>query len=265
MPLQSSNTLHVFFAASITACLLAHGSPASAQSVMDRSSTEGKRSAPPSVEQRSDPICAAAAATAAKFAEIKSEAEQGNPSAQHNLGVFYWCGAGVKRDFSEAAAWYRRAAELGYAHSQFNLGELYLHGYGVQPDEASAAYWFRKAADQGNAMAQSELGQLYFLGAGVREDHAQAAMWLRKAAMQGDENAQTRIGLMLKNGFGIRQNPIAAYAWLKIAEITHPNSVVGDLDYLPELSGDALSTAEGIARHWKIGDSVPEDVEPSKP
>ncbi|WP_177313325.1 tetratricopeptide repeat protein [Burkholderia ubonensis] len=232
---------------------------------MNRLSTEGEPSAPPSVERRSDPMCATAAAPAAKFAEIESEAQHGNPSAQHNLGVFYWCGAGVKRDLSEAAAWYRRAAELGYAHSQFNLGELYLHGYGVERDEARAAYWFRKAADQGEVMAQSELGNLYFLGAGVREDHAQAAMWLRKAAMQGDENAQTRIGLMLKNGFGIRRNLIAAYAWLKIAKITHPNSVVGDLDYLPELSSDALSTAEGIARHWKIGESVPEDVEPSKP
>ncbi|KWA11050.1 hypothetical protein WL26_17220 [Burkholderia cepacia] len=141
---------------------------------------------------------------------------------------------------------------------------MYLHGYGVQRDEASAAYWLRKSSDQGEARAQSELGNLYFLGVGVPEDQGQAVIWLRKAAMQGDENAQTRLGLMLKNGSGIRQNLIAAYAWLKIAEITHPRSVVGDLDYLPDLPGGALSTAERIARSWKIGDSVPEDVEASK-
>lgn len=263
MSLQSSNRLHSFFAALIVAYPLAHGSPACAQGVMD--STERAHSAPPSVERRAEPICAAAAATAAKFTEIEREAKQGNPVAQHSLGVFYWCGTGAKEDFSEAAAWYRRAADQGYSHSQFNLGELYLHGYGVQRDEVSAAYWLRKSADQGEARAQSELGNLYFLGVGVREDQAQAAMWLRKAAMQGDANAQTRIGLMLKNGFGMRPNLIAAYAWLKIAEITHPSSVVGELDYLPELSGDALSVAEGIASGWKIGDSVPEDIQPPKP
>lgn len=140
---------------------------------------------------------------------------------------------------------------------------MYLHGYGVQRNDATGTYWLRQAADQGVIAAQSELGNLYFLGVGVPENQAQAAVWLRKAAIQGDEKAQTKLGLMLKSGFGVPQNLIAAYAWLKIAEITHPGSVIGELGYRPQLSGDALSKAEHIARNWKVGDAVPEDIGPS--
>ncbi|BCZ84075.1 hypothetical protein PTKU64_77500 [Paraburkholderia terrae] len=217
------------------------------------------------VEQRVDPICAASAAIIASLENVKEAAAKGDPAAQHNLGVIYWCGIGVKSDFVEAAAWYHKAAEQGYEHSQFNLAEMYLHGYGVQRDAVTAAYWLRKAADQGQAKAQSELGNLYFLGIGVHEDDALAATLLRKAAIQGDENAQTKLGLMLKNGQGVQQNLIAAYAWLKIAEATHPGSVVGLLSYRPILSGDSLSIAEELARNWKVGTMVPEDVRPMRP
>ncbi|WP_167351630.1 tetratricopeptide repeat protein [Burkholderia anthina] len=249
-----------------TSCLLTAQCPsASAQTVSVNSSDGGRDSGSVAVKQRVDPVCAASTATIASFENAKDAAMKGDPTAQHNLGVIYWCGIGVKRDFVEAAAWYHKAAEQGYGHSQFNLAEMYLHGYGVQRDEVTATYWLRKAADQGQAMAQSELGNLYFLGIGVHEDDAQAATWLRKAAIQGDESAQTKLGLMLKNGFGVPQNLIAAYAWLKIAETTHPGSVVGLLGYRPELSGDSLSAAEEIARNWRVGTLVPEDVGPTRP
>ncbi|WP_279633800.1 hypothetical protein [Paraburkholderia hospita] len=70
---------------------------------------------------------------------------------------------------------------------------------------------------------------------------------------------------MLKNGQGVPQNLIAAYAWLEIAETTHPGSVVGLLSYRPVLSGGALSAAEEIARNWKVGTRVPEDLQLTGP
>lgn len=212
-----------------------------------------------------DPACAASEAAAARRKRIEEAAGDGNPVAQYNLGVMYWCGSGVKSDFVEAATWYRKAAGQGYGRSQFSLAEMYLHGYGVPRDAVTAVYWLRKAADQGEVAALSELGNLYVLGIGVHEDATLGAALLRKAAIQGDESAQTKLGLMLKNGHGVKQNLIAAYAWLKIAETTHPGSVVGLLDYRPTLSGESLSTAEEIARNWRIGTMVPEDVQPTSP
>ncbi|WP_322053241.1 tetratricopeptide repeat protein [Paraburkholderia bannensis] len=250
----------------LTSCFIASQCPAAAaQTSTVRSSDNVPDHGSVAVEQRVDPICAASAATISSLENVKEAAAQGDPAAQHNLGVIYWCGIGLKSDFAEAAAWYRKAAEQGYENSQFNLAEMYLHGYGVQRDAVTAAYWLRKAADQGQANAQSELGNLYALGIGVHEDDTLAATLFRKAAIQGDESAQTKLGLMLKNGQSVQQNPIAAYAWLKIAETTHPGSVVGLLSYRPILSGDSLSIAEEIARNWKVGTMVPEDMRPTRP
>ena len=62
-------------------------------------------------------------ATALK--EWQPLAEQGNATAQSNLGVMYYNGKGVIQDYAEAFKWYRLAAEQGYATAQSNLGVMY--------------------------------------------------------------------------------------------------------------------------------------------
>ncbi len=86
-------------------------------------------------------------ATALK--EWRPLAEQGDATAQFNLGVMYNFGLGVPQDYQEAVRWYRLAAEQGYAPAQFNLGFLYDKGLGVPQDYAQARDWYRKAAAQG--------------------------------------------------------------------------------------------------------------------
>jgi len=76
-------------------------------------------------------------ATALK--EWRPLAEQGDATAQFNLGVMYNFGQGVPQDYQEAVRWYRLAAEQGYAPAQFNLGFLYDKGLGVPQDTDSVA------------------------------------------------------------------------------------------------------------------------------
>ncbi|MEE8544981.1 MAG: tetratricopeptide repeat protein, partial [Alphaproteobacteria bacterium] len=63
--------------------------------------------------------------------EYRLAAEQGDASAQNNLGVMYAMGRGVPQDSALAAQWYRRAAEQGDARAQYNLGFMYADGRGV--------------------------------------------------------------------------------------------------------------------------------------
>ena len=42
--------------------------------------------------------------------ELRRQAEQGDASAQSNLGVRYHTGEGVPQDYQEAGSWYRKAA-----------------------------------------------------------------------------------------------------------------------------------------------------------
>ncbi len=79
---------------------------------------------------------------------------------------------------------YRRAAEQGDASAQNNLGHMYRTGQGVAQDYAEAVKWWRKAAEQGDAKAQYNLGHMYSYGLGVPQDQVQAHMWFNLAAFR---------------------------------------------------------------------------------
>ena len=66
--------------------------------------------------------------------DCRVRAEQGNSSAQLNLGLMYDEGQGVLQDYKEAVKWYRLAAEQGYSKAQYNLGLMYYKGLGVPQD-----------------------------------------------------------------------------------------------------------------------------------
>jgi TPR repeat protein len=115
---------------------------------------------------------------------IRPLANDGNATAQFNLGVMYLTGHGVRQDYSAAALWFRKAAEQGYALAQSNLGTLYRDGRGVAQDDTEAVIWFRKAADQGDAVAEFLLGNQYANGKGVPQDYREAMIWFGRAAEQ---------------------------------------------------------------------------------
>ena len=117
------------------------------------------------------------------------DAEQGNVSAQYNLGLMYGMGQGVAQDYKEAVKWYTKAAEQGYAKAQYNLGLMYNNGKGVVQDYKEAVKWYTKAAEQGFASAQYNLGLMYVMGQGVAQDYNSAHMWFNIAAANGDSDA----------------------------------------------------------------------------
>ncbi len=127
-------------------------------------------------------------ATALK--EWRPLAEQGDASAQYNLGFMYATGKGVPQDDNEAVRWYRLAAGQGDASAQLNLGFRYAMGLGVPQDDTEAARWLRRDAEQGNASAQNNLGVMYAKGEGVPQDYVRAHMWANLATAQGDEDAR---------------------------------------------------------------------------
>ena len=58
-------------------------------------------------------------------------------------------GAGVPEDDAAAVRWYRKAAEQGNASAQNNLGWMLDNGAGVPEDDAAAVRWYRKARRAG--------------------------------------------------------------------------------------------------------------------
>lgn len=98
-----------------------------------------------------------ASPTNRKIELLTKSAEQGDASAQFNLGYSYANGDGIAQDKAAAAKWYRKSAEHGYAPAQFILGFLYEKGEGVHQNKAEAAEWYWRAAEQGFLSAENRL------------------------------------------------------------------------------------------------------------
>jgi len=70
----------------------------------------------------------------------------------------YYVGRGVHRDEQEAFQRYQQAAEQKYADAEYNVGFWYENGRRpVRRDYQQAAQWYRKAAAHGSLKAQAAL------------------------------------------------------------------------------------------------------------
>jgi TPR repeat protein len=85
---------------------------------------------------------------------LKQRAQQGDATAQLNLGIMYDIGQGVPQDFGEAAKWYRLAADQGDVSAQTLLAIMYNIGQGVPQDYVEAHKWFNLAVARGNEAAR---------------------------------------------------------------------------------------------------------------
>ena len=121
-------------------------------------------------------------------------AQNGNPLAQHRIGVMYVFGQGVEQDFEQATRWFRKAADQGQAEAQFSLGMRYLSGQSVAQDDKEAARWFTLAAHQGVGVAASVLAELYANGRGVPQNLVEACKWL---SIAGDQIEPTVVSVRL--------------------------------------------------------------------
>ena len=64
-------------------------------------------------------------------------------------------GLGVLQDFKQAVKWYTLAAEQGDASAQVNLGNMYAEGQGVPQDDNRAHMWWNIAGASGHGTARN--------------------------------------------------------------------------------------------------------------
>jgi uncharacterized protein len=122
--------------------------------------------------------------------EVTPLAKKGHADAQHLLGLMYYMGRGVQRDYTQALQWHRKAAQQGKSDAQYVVGAMYYTGNSVPQDHKTAISWFRKAAEQGHAEAQHALGLMYrYHAAGLPQDMVLAYMLWNLAAASGNANA----------------------------------------------------------------------------
>lgn len=114
-----------------------------------------------------------------------SRAEQGDMSAQFNVGRMYDDGDGVEQDKRQALKWYQKSAEQNHPDAQYHLALMYSEGDGIAQDFKQAYRWYSRAAVQGDPRAIYNLGTLFFNGEGVERDRARAKIYFKEACKAG--------------------------------------------------------------------------------
>lgn len=129
---------------------------------------------------------------ATAFTEFSTEAAEGTPEAEYNLGLLYFFGLGVTQDYAAALEWIGRAAIHDYAPAQFMLGAMYERGEGHSANINLARAWYELAAQQGHVDAH-RAGMLIALGDTAEADRVGVVVWLTLASGKGHAEAQANL------------------------------------------------------------------------
>ena len=167
----------------------------------------------------------------------------------------------------------KKSAEQGDASAQYDLGYMFYYGQGVEKNYKEAFKWYKKSAEQGDASAQYSLGFMHFWGQGVEKNHKEAFKWYKKSAEQGNASAQGNLGYMYGSGRGVLQNPILSFAWHSVATVNGDDffrksrdRVAKDLSPQELKEGRKLAAQilEIIENNQSVSDSIGQQ-EPTRP
>jgi uncharacterized protein len=134
-------------------------------------------------------VCASCAHTPAHANTYQEECDgAGEPESCIKLGRMYAEGeGGVRQDWAQAAARFKRACDAGFVKGCVDLGVEYENGEGVEQSWETAARLFQQACDGGAPGGCNNLGNLYAKGKGVRKDPVQANRLYQQACKAGVE------------------------------------------------------------------------------
>ena len=150
--------------------------------------------------------------------KIESQAFEGVPEAQHDMGAIYVAGHGqISKNLKRAVLWFREASNNGVANAKYNLGVLYHQGMGVDQSIDEAMNLYKEAAKLGHPEALYNLGIAHIEGIGVEYNPSQAAYFFETAANHDVVEAAYNLGLIYENGLLGETKPDEALAWYKYA------------------------------------------------
>ncbi|MBP3536554.1 MAG: sel1 repeat family protein [Muribaculaceae bacterium] len=163
------------------------------------------------------PVSVMAEYTYTDFQKWNKKAEAGDPVAMRHVGVSYYYGSAVKRDYGLALKWLRKGADAGDSESMRYVGKIYWGGLGVDRNFSQAMYWYKKASVAGDAESTMYIGNMLYNGEGVTKNHNEAFKWYKKAADEGNAAAMRIVGVMYHNGEGTPRDYNAAGYWYERA------------------------------------------------
>lgn len=130
----------------------------------------------------------------------RSGCEAGMYGACTDLGDLYAAGRGVSPSGAVAMGLYRTACQAGDLRACFGEGVLFAEGEGVVANIATAVARFESTCEAGYAPGCARLGDLFFQGRGVDRDRRLGIRYLRRGCDAGDTYGCEQLGAALLQG-----------------------------------------------------------------
>ena len=132
---------------------------------------------------------------------LVTEANRGDPFAQHELGIRYLIGQGFSPDTVKAVYWIRKAVDQNLPAARFNYGILLYNGIGVPWNPFDAFVNFKSAALAGLPEAEFAYGLTLTDNLIVNRNYSEAYKWFQSSAKSGYEPAKEALEQMKQGGF----------------------------------------------------------------
>lgn len=193
-------------------------------------------------------------------------AEKEDVGGLFHVGVCYYEGCNVKKDYSKAKEYFLLAVNkkfdetlgileknrhLSYvASGERFIGYMYEQGLGVEQDWKMAHQYYLNAADKGDATAQFNIGSIYYNGnEKYAKDYHEAFKWIEKSAEKGVDMAQNLLGYMFMNGWGCPQNYEKALFWYSKSANHGNDQAMNNIGYM-YLNGYGVGIDYNEAKQW---------------
>lgn len=159
--------------------------------------------------------------------------------AQINVGYAYY----KKKDYNNAATWWKKAAEQNEVIACLNL--VYLYEDDIK-DSVASLHYLKKAAELGSPEANNNMGINYILGHMVDKDVTKAIYYFKRSADAGLSIACNNLGIIyFGKEYGIKDRKLAALYWKRGAELGSPKCQYG--------YGTALIKGHGVKKDKEQG------------
>jgi uncharacterized protein len=156
---------------------------------------------------------------------IKCAADDGDPKSQAILGILYFHGKGVGKNYKESLRWFRKALKNKKTWAKpierrviyEYLGYHYYFGFGVQRHFKKAFMFDISAAQAGSKQAQLVVGDMYSEGTGAKRNLWKAFEYYMMAATAGDAQGQFEVGRAYLDGIGVKHDQRQGMYWMQKA------------------------------------------------
>jgi TPR repeat protein len=135
--------------------------------------------------------------------KLMEKANNGDASAQHELGIRYFLGRGFGVDTVKSAYWIQKAADQGLVMANYNLGIFLNNGWGLPWNPFKAFEHFQYAAKEGMPEAEYVYASILTDNLVTPQNWSEAYKWMKKAADAGFQPAKEALVEFEKRGIAV--------------------------------------------------------------